>query len=269
VGNGNKSSAVKLPETTNRRLITIAIIVPIIAIAGVSIGYALGKKSLPPNSPSGPVDPVNFAVPRHIATIPLLNQYGQRTDLSAFHGRVIVLADFMTSCQEECPITTGALLDVRRSLAAAKLLIKVSIVEVSVDATRDIPSRLLAYSKEFGVPFTLLTGTSKNLAELWKWFGVYYERVKEGTPPDINWQNGKPYTFDIVHTDDVFILGASGRERGVVQANADVDVKIPRALASLLDADGRQDLNNPGFGSWTPAEMLQAVGGVLGYSIKR
>jgi protein SCO1/2 len=114
-----------------------------------------------------------------------------------------------------------------------------------------------------------LTGTKSNLAELWKWFGVYYERVKEESPPDINWQNGKPYTFDIVHTDDVIILGTAGRERALVQANADVNGKIPKALASLLDADGRQDLKHPGFGSWTPTEMLQAIGTILGRSINR
>ncbi len=224
---------------------TITVIVLIIAIAGLSAGYALDRKSLPANSPFGPIEPVNAAVPRHIATIPLLNQYGQRTDLAAFHGRVVVLADFMTSCQEECPITTGALLDVRRTLAAAKVLNKVSIVEVSVDSARDIPSRLLAYSKELGVPFDLLTGTKSNLAELWKWFGVYYKRVKEGNPPYIDWQNGKPYTFDIVHTDDVFILGATGRERALCAGKRRRQRKNPKSLAALLDADGRQDLKHP------------------------
>jgi protein SCO1 len=259
---------VRVRPSTYRRIVAVAIVVPVIAIAGLSIGYALGEKTLPANSPSGPIDPVNFAMPRHIATIPLVDQYGQRTDLAAFHGRDVILADFMTSCQEECPITTGALVDVRKTLASANLLRKASVVEVSVDPVRDIPSRLLAYSKQFGVPFTLLTGTKSNLAELWKWFGVYYERVKEGNPPNVNWQNDKPYTFDIVHTDDVFILGANGHERALVQSNANVGRKLPRALTSLLDADGRQDLNHPGFGSWTPSEMLAALGEILGQSIK-
>jgi hypothetical protein len=98
---------------------------------------------------------------------------------------------------------------------------------------------------------------------LWKWFGVYYERVKEGTPPDINWQNGKPYTFDIVHTDDVFVIDSSGHERALVQSDANVEGRIPKPLASLLDADGRQDLSHPGFGSWTPRDMVQAVESIV------
>jgi protein SCO1/2 len=243
--------------------VAAAIVVPIVAIACLSVGFAIGKKSLPTDSPSGPIDQVNLSLPRHIEHIALRNQFGRPTDLAAFRGRVVVLADFMTSCQEECPITTGALLDVRSSLAAAGLLKKVVIVEVSVDPARDVPSRLLAYAKQFGVPFTLLTGTKTGLAELWKWFGVYYERVKEDTPPDINWQNGKPYTFDIVHTDDVFILDSAGHERALVQSNANVEGKLPHSLATLLDADGRQDLAHPGFGSWTARQMSQAIAEVL------
>jgi protein SCO1 len=165
----------------------------------------------------------------------------------------------MTSCQEECPITTGALLEVQAKLAAAQLLHKVTIVEVSVDPTRDAPSRLRAYAKNFGIPFVMLSGSSTDVAELWKWFGVYYKRVKEGRPPDINWQDGRPYTYDVEHTNDVFILDRSGRERAIVQSNANFDGKLPSALTSLLNAEGRHNLTHPGFGSWTPAEMMKAL----------
>jgi cytochrome oxidase Cu insertion factor (SCO1/SenC/PrrC family) len=155
-------------------------------------------------------------------------------------------------------------MQVRVRLAKEKLLNKVAIVEVSVDPTRDVPSRMLAYSRRFGVPLTFLTGSRSNISSLWKWFGVYYKRVKEGSPPDINWQSGQPYTYDVVHTDDAFVLDSSGHERAVVQSNADVNGKLPNPLASLLDADGREDLRHPGFGSWTPAEMVGALKRVIG-----
>lgn len=101
----------------------------------------------------------------------------------------------------------------------------------------------------------------------WSWFGVFYQRVKEGNPPDTNWQTGKPYTFDIDHSDNVFVLGPSGDERALAQANADVAGKLLKALAKLLSNEGRKDLTDPGLGSWTPAEMLQAIGAVLGRTI--
>ena len=91
-----------------------------------------------------PVQAASRVVPNRIATISLLDSSGKQTDLAAFRGRIVVLANFMTSCQEECPITTGALLNVEQALHAAHLTDRVSILEVSVDPWRDDPSRLLA-----------------------------------------------------------------------------------------------------------------------------
>jgi protein SCO1 len=254
----------RVDRFSTRQLMVFSTLAVVIACLILSIGIGLGRDRTKPASVFSPIDQVNVKVPKRIATIPMVDQLGRATDLASFRGRYVVLADFMTSCQEECPITTGALLQVRDQLAASKLLNKVTIVEVTVDSTRDVPSRMLAYSKRFGVPLTLLTGSSSNIAKLWKWFGVYYKRVKEGTPADINWQNGRPYTYDVVHTDDVFVLDPSGHERALVQSDADVDGKLPSALASLLDADGREDLKDPGFGSWTPPEMIKALEKVMG-----
>jgi protein SCO1/2 len=250
-----------------RLLIAGGPVIALVVILAVSLGLYVGRSGAPAISASNPVQPTSLSVPRRIASIPLVDQSGRTTDLAALHGRIVVLADFMTSCQEECPITTGALLSVNEALKSADLLGKVTIVEVSVDPWRDAPSRLLAYSKTFGVPWTLLTGSTSNIAKLWSWFGVAYERVKEGNPPDTNWQTGKPYTFDIDHSDNVFVLNTSGNERALVQANADTSGRLPKALAKLLSEDGRKDLTDPGPGSWTPAEMLQAIAAVLGGAI--
>jgi cytochrome oxidase Cu insertion factor (SCO1/SenC/PrrC family) len=255
-------------STLRRRLfIASGPVVAVGVILAVSLGLYVDRSTAPATSASNPVQPMTLPVPARIASIPLLNQSGKETDLEALHGRIVVLADFMTSCQEECPITTGALLSVNQALASAHLLDKVTIVELTVDPWRDVPSRLLAYSRTFGIPWTLLTGSRANLEELWSWFGVFYQRVKEGSPPDTNWQTGMPYTFDIDHSDNVFVLGASGGEQALVQGNADVGGKLPKALAKLLSAEGQKDLTDPGLGSWTPAEMLQAIGSVLGRTI--
>jgi cytochrome oxidase Cu insertion factor (SCO1/SenC/PrrC family) len=248
---------------STRQLLLFSTAAVVFACTCLGVGIALGGNRTTPETIATPIDQINFTIPRRIATIPLIDQFGRSTDLAAFRGRYVVLADFMTSCQEECPITTGALLQVRDRLAKAKLLGKVAIVEVTVDPARDVPSRMLAYSKRFGVPLTFLTGSSTDVTRFWKYFGAYYKRVKEGSPPDINWQNGQPYTYDVVHTDDVFVIDSSGHERAVVQSDANVNGKLPNPLASLLDADGRADLKNPGFGSWTPAQMFAALTKVM------
>jgi protein SCO1/2 len=252
-----------------RRVLVTSLAAAIVVGGGLGLGLAalLSRGDPPSIAASNPVQPTTRTVPQQTAKIPLISSSGQTTDLAALRGRIVVLADFMTSCQEECPITTGALLSVDRALRAAHLLDKVTIVEVSVDPWRDAPSRLRAYSNTFGIPWTLLTGSQANLSKLWTWFGAYYARAKEGNPPDTNWQTGKPYTFDITHSDNVFVLDAAGNERALVEGNADVAGKLPKALARLLSDEGQHDLEHPGFGSWTPSDMLQAVGTVLGTRI--
>ena len=257
------ASRADLPERWRaRRRALFSTLAAAVVLGGV-VGVAVSRHQATVAAPSNPVQPTDKAVPVAVAHIPLVDDDGQPSTLAALHGRIVILGDFMTSCQEECPITTGALLTVERSLAAEHLLSRVEVVEVSVDPWRDTPSRLQAYRKTFGVPFTLMTGSVENLARLWSFFGVEYNRVPESKPPDIDWQTGRPYTFDIDHSDDAFVLGDAGDERELVVGNADVNGKLPKALTSLLDAQGRQELRNAGLGSWTPSDMLEAVGTVL------
>jgi cytochrome oxidase Cu insertion factor (SCO1/SenC/PrrC family) len=243
----------------------LAAVIAAVCVGG-GIAFVLPRSQAAVATPAIPT--TNRIVPQAVAHIPLVNQNGQATDMAAFHGRIVIMADFMTSCQEECPITTGALLTVEQSLAAAHLLNRVEIIEVTVDAWRDTPSRLSEYQREFGVHWTMLTGSVTNLDRFWSFFGVWYQRVSESSPPNINWETGRPYTFDINHSDDVFVLDQAGNERAVSGGNADVEGKLPKDLAGLLDGQGREDLKSDAqFGNWTPSDMLKSVSAVLGQSI--
>ena len=79
-------------------------------------------------------------MPASVLRIPLVNENGQATSLGAFRGKIVVLTSFLTSCQETCPLTTGAFLDMQRDLAAAGLAGKVTFLEASVDPGHDVPS---------------------------------------------------------------------------------------------------------------------------------
>lgn len=252
-----------------RRRMAVGVLIAMVSGVGIDLGSVASDAgpASPHISTSNPVQPVSLRVPTAIAALPLFNERGQAVDLASFHRHVVVLADFMTSCQEECPITTGALMAVQAALADDHLSRKVLIVETTVDPWRDSPNRLEAYAQRFGVHWSLLTGSPRTIARLWSFFGVYYKRVKEGTPPDINWETGRPYTFDIVHTDVVYVLGPEGSVRAVVEANANVGGKLSQPLRSLLDPEGIQDLVDPGLGSWTTGNMLQAIGAIVGRSI--
>jgi cytochrome oxidase Cu insertion factor (SCO1/SenC/PrrC family) len=235
---------------------------------GAGALFALGHRG-PANATgaASALEATERTVPAAVAAIPLLNQDGRTEPLSSLRGHVVVMADFMTSCGEECPITLGALMSLERALKAAHLLDKVEIVEVSIDGWRDTPARLRAYQRYTGAHWTMLTGSVAELSRFWSFFGVAYWRVPESKPPAINWETGKPYRFDIDHSDDVFVLGPGGNERYVAPGYADVGGHLPARLVHLLDPLGRQDLAHPGYGAWTPGELLAAIGTLLGHKI--
>ena len=248
-----------------RRSVLLVAAIIVLLTGGTGIVFAVRQPSSP--AAANPVESTFRIVPAAVAAIPLTDQNGQATDLAAFHGRVVIFADFLTSCQEVCPITTGALSVVYQSLSKANLLNRVSIVEVTVDPSRDTPSRLLAYQNMVNVHWSMMTGSAVDLSRLWSFFGVQYGQVAEGNPPGIDWQTGQPYAYDVDHSDDAFVLGPTGNERALSGAIANVGGVLPKGLASMLDSQGVQNLKDPGFASWTPSDMLQAVSAVLGRNI--
>ena len=180
---------------------------------------------------------------------------GQADLARAWRGKWVILAPSMTLCHEVCPLTTGALMEMVNDVRLAGLSKQVVIAEATVDPWRDSPSRLRAYEKLTGADFAMLTGTQSEIKQLWKFFGVYYVRVPQGKPPDIDWMTHKPETFDVQHTDAIFFIDPAGQERIVDEGMADVDGQLSPALKSLLSSEGVQNLEHPQF-PWTPAEAL-------------
>lgn len=207
-------------------------------------------------------------MPASVLRIPLVDQQGRTTSLGAYRGKIVVLTSFLTSCQETCPLTTGAFLDMRRDVAAAGMAQKVVFIEASVDPGRDVPTRLAAYARTTGATWPLLTGTPGNLKALWRYFGIYYQKVAEGSPPGIDWQTGRPYTYDVNHSDGFIVFDRTMHERFVTGAAPNLGGKgLQKSLAVMLDAQGFQNLRDPGRGSWTIADGLQAIGWVAGRTV--
>jgi cytochrome oxidase Cu insertion factor (SCO1/SenC/PrrC family)/thiol-disulfide isomerase/thioredoxin len=167
-----------------------------------------------------------------------------------------VLAPSLTLCHEVCPMTTAALEQIRGRVRKLGLANRVTVAEVTVDPWRDSPSRLRAYARLSGAGFQLLTGTQAEIKRLWKFFAVYYARVPQGKPADVDWLTGKPETFDVDHTDAVFLLDPAGQERIVDEGMPDVSGKLPASLHGLLNEHGIANLAHPRLG-WTPMEIVQ------------
>jgi protein SCO1/2 len=261
--------ALRRPDAPQgRRRLTSVVVLGLAVLVIVAAVVVLTRTGAPGPPPASLGIAENQPVPATVLRIPLVDQHGRTTSLGAFRGKIVVLTSFLTSCQETCPLTTGAFLDMRRDLAAAGLGQKVVFIEASVDPGRDVPARLAAYGRATGATWPLLTGTPSHLKDLWGSFGIYYKKVAEGTPAGVDWQTGKPYTYDVDHSDGFIVFDQKMHERFVTGAAPDLgNHGLQRSLQVMLDAQGFKNLQHPGRGAWTIPEGLQAIGWVAGRTI--
>jgi protein SCO1/2 len=213
---------------------------------------------------------LNKPLPAQIANLALTDDRGRTTSLGALRGQIVVLADFMTLCQETCPLTTGNLLDMDKAVTSAGLSDRVRFVELTVDPGRDTPSRLTAYRTLTGAPanWVLLTGSPDTVSSIWRYFGVWYQRVREDTPPGVDWLTGRPLTYDINHEDALIYLDAAGQERFLVAGAPNATGSpIAPALRRFLSAKGRADLAQPDASTWTAKQALGPISWLAGQPI--
>ncbi len=179
---------------------------------------------------------------------------------------MVVLAPFLSLCQDECPLITAAYISLQRDVDAAGLAHRVAFVEATVDPGRDSVARLAAYQKEFGADWDLWTGAPAQIAAFWKPFGVSYQIVPEEQPAKNDWWTGNPLTYDVLHTDGYILIDADGHERFVDAGPPDVPNLSPK-LKSLLDEGGVRDLSHPVPTSWTTGDLRSSLSWVLGTTV--
>ena len=183
------------------RVLAAFLAVALVAVAAGGVAWATST-SLPP------VTGVQLDKP--VPDLPLVDSSGKATSLAAFRGRYVVLAPFLTLCHEVCPITTGAYIEMQQAVERAGLGNRVTFVEATVDPGRDSPARLRAFAQLTGSDWTLLTGSANQIASLWRFFGVGYQAEPIGSPAPLDWWTHQPETYDVGHTDALFILDPDG-----------------------------------------------------------
>lgn len=246
----------------NRR-IRIALAVVLIMAIATTVTIVTTRS----NAPAAPPASVGLVMDRHIPDVQLIDDAGRSTSLAAYRGRYVVFANFLTLCQEECPLVTAAFLSMERAVTAAGLAHEVAFVEVTVDPQRDTPARLRAYAKEFGAHWALLTGTQANLNSFWRFLGIYHQVVPEPKPPEIDWYTGKPLTYDVDHTDGFILFDRGGNERFVTVNAPNLDGRLDPSLKGLLDSSGINNLVHPAPQSWTVADGLAYLSWLVGSPI--
>jgi len=197
--------------------------------------------------PARPDLGIGVPVDRRPPAVHLIDARGRPTTLRSFRGRWVVVAPSITLCHEVCPLTTAALLRLRRLMAAAGAGGRFVAVEVTVDPWRDTPRRLRAYRRMTGADFPLLTGSVGSVRRLMDFLGVDFERVGN----------------DVEHTDGAFVVDPSGTERLAVPGMPAVGGRIRAPLAGLLDKEGKQNLRHPTPG-WSAVALARRLQRMMG-----
>ncbi len=224
--------------------------------AGPSSGTASALSS--PSTGTVLDNPLDAAV----RDLPLTDQNGRRVSLGSLAGRTVVLTDFLTTCQEVCPMTSVNIHDAAQAVRAAGLGDSVVFLEITVDPDRDDPARLTAYQNLYGAlpSWYLMTAGVAGTPALWKGLGVDYERTPPDSPPGVDWLTGKPLTYDVTHQDVVFVIDGRGHERWITQGTPSTGGRQPPAsLGTFLNGEGRDNLSAPPQPSWTARDIEAAV----------
>jgi protein SCO1 len=250
--------------------------VPLLALVAVTVVVCAALFLWPSSAIAAPSAEVGTqmdgALPADILNLPLVDQNGKPTDLAAFHGKILMISDTMTLCQETCPLDTADLVQTARETDAAGQGADTEFLTITVDPARDNPAQLAAYRNLYQpVPanWAALTGTPANVAKLWKYFGVYVQKVAEGTPPSTNWRTGQVLTYDLDHSDEIFFVDGQGDERFLLEGMGYIaaGTSVPATMKNYLDAQGEANLTSPQSDGWTVPQALDTLSWLLQHPI--
>ncbi len=210
-------------------------------------------------------------IPAAVANAPLTDETGRATSLAAFRGKTVVLADFLTLCQDICPMISANIGQMDRAVAAAHLAGQVQFIELTVDPQRDTPARLSAYRKLFDASpnWSFLTASPAVIAQVWKYFGAWYQKQDEDSPAGFDWWTGQKLTYDVDHQDVLVYLDKSGKERFLIVGPPNTQKHLlPAKLDKFLNQIGREHLNDPAADSWTAPQALQPLSWLTGANLQ-
>mgnify|MGYP000004537726 CR=1 FL=1 len=234
---------------------------------------SMGDMPMPmPKIPKGQAVPapmggtfLDIPVPANILNLKLQAADGHTFTLASLKGKTVLISNFLTSCQEICPMTTANMQKIADKIDASGVAKKVVVVELTVDPERDTPSRLKAYQALFGSSNWLMaTGSKTNVAAIWKFFGAPASKMKfsadelKTLPKD--WQTGKVNAYDMMHADLVLVLSKDSKWVWLdLGSPKTLDGKIPSALKKFLSEDGLKNLAKPEEPSWGVPAAVAAL----------
>lgn len=126
----------------------------------------------------------------------LKDPQGRIRTLSSFGGMMPMVFFGFTQCPAVCPTTLARAAKIKKLMGRDGD--KLQVIFITVDPERDKPEMLNAYVKAFDPSFVGLYGTLEETAATAKEFGVFYEKVPNGS------------TYTMSHTATSYIFDTQG-----------------------------------------------------------
>jgi protein SCO1/2 len=126
----------------------------------------------------------------------LKDPQGRIRTLSSFGGMMPMVFFGFTQCPAVCPTTLARAAKIKKLMGRDGD--KLQVIFITVDPERDKPEMLNAYIKAFDPSFVGLYGTLEETAATAKEFGVFYEKVPNGS------------TYTMSHTATSYIFDTQG-----------------------------------------------------------
>ena len=122
----------------------------------------------------------------------LRNYLGQPVNIDSYSGKPVLITFVYTHCPDVCPLMISNL-RVAQNLMGANGAQKAQVIAVSVDSKGDTPKTVTAFLKahEMTGRMQYLIGSQKELARVWKAWGVGSER--DAKDPDFVEHSGLVY----------------------------------------------------------------------------
>jgi protein SCO1/2 len=175
----------------------------LVLVAGAVAVLAIGGNG-PAKAHGDQLDAAGILKPERPAPpLALHNYLGRPVNIANYRGKAVLVTFLYTSCPDICPLITSDL-RVALNLMGRQVASKVQIIAVSVDPKGDTPQAVAAFLARHGMTGRMqyLIGSAKELAPVWKAWGVGSER-EISQPQYIN------------HTGIVYGITASGKRLAV------------------------------------------------------
>jgi protein SCO1 len=141
-----------------------------VAIAAVAVLMLVPRQSANPQA----ITADSFGGP-----FTLTGSDGRRFQSSSLRGKPHAIFFGFTHCPDVCPTTLARFVKLRRQLGQGERPFE--ILFITVDPERDGPEEVGKYAELFDSPVIGLTGSPAEIAQVKKQYGIYSEKVPDGS----------------------------------------------------------------------------------------